>query len=321
MDGVKPAALPARPGVPRTHAVGRWLGVRGRSPAQVGALAITYYAAAQLGYALEFAGPVAAIVWLPVGVAIAALYLAGVRFWPGVLIGDLLANDYGALPLGAAFGQTCGNMLEVVGAALAISMLVRRGSPLGSVTRLGRLLAALAAATAVSATIGTGSLFLGGVVEGSSVPSVWRTWWLGDLSGALIVVPLALAWYRRPAPGWMRGRVREAVLLLVALGVLGELALRSHRPLTYLVFPPMIWAALRFGQRGATLAIAIVVGLAVWNTTHYFGPFSFDSITRSVLSTQLFIAVSAVSALAMAAVVSEREAFAAGLRASRARLV
>ena len=48
----------------------------------------------------------AAVVWLPAGVGIAALYLGGNRLWPGVLIGDLLANDYGALPVGTALLQT-----------------------------------------------------------------------------------------------------------------------------------------------------------------------------------------------------------------------
>jgi integral membrane sensor domain MASE1 len=28
------------------------------------------------------------------------------------------------------------------------------------------------------------------------IPKVWRTWWLGDATGALVVVPLALAWYQ-----------------------------------------------------------------------------------------------------------------------------
>jgi hypothetical protein len=65
-----------------------------RSLLGVLALAAVYYGAAQVGYAFEFAGPVAAIVWFPVGVGIAALYLGGLRFWPGVAIGDLLANDY-----------------------------------------------------------------------------------------------------------------------------------------------------------------------------------------------------------------------------------
>jgi integral membrane sensor domain MASE1 len=41
-----------------------------------------YYGAAQLGYALEVAGPVGAIVWLPVGVGMAFLYLGGLWLWP-----------------------------------------------------------------------------------------------------------------------------------------------------------------------------------------------------------------------------------------------
>ena len=55
----------------------------------------------------------------PSGVGIAFLYLGGLRFWPGVLVGDLLANDYSALPLGSALGQTAGNVLEVVVATVA----------------------------------------------------------------------------------------------------------------------------------------------------------------------------------------------------------
>ena len=70
--------------------------------------------------------------WLPVGVGVAFLYLCGLRFWPGVLIGDLLANDYAALPLGSALGQTAGNLLEVVGITLLLRALVPRGDPLGA---------------------------------------------------------------------------------------------------------------------------------------------------------------------------------------------
>ena len=96
---------------------------------------------------------------------------------------------------------------------------------------------------------------------------------------------------------------------------------RSERPWAYLVFPALGWAAVRFGRRGATLAVAVAVGFAVWNTTHHHGPFVFDSITLSALSTQLYIGVAAVSTLCLAALVSERKRFAAGLDASRARLV
>src|SRR3954470_17967140 len=309
----EPAPVPAF-GVVRSPRLRYLLGVF--------SLAAVYYGAAHLGYALEFAGPVAAVVWFPVGVGIAFLWLGGLRLWPGVLIGDLLVNNYSALPLGSALGQTCGNVLEVIVATVLLRRLVPRGSPLASISRLGRMVAAIAVGAAGSATVGTLSLRLGHVVTTDSVPNVWRTWWLGDASGALVVVPFALAWYRLPRQArWWNERALEATLLIVAVVGLNEVALHSERPLTYLVFPALIWAALRFGQRGATLAIVVTVGFTVWNTTHYVGPFVFHSISHTVLSTQLYIAVSALSTLCLAAVASEREELARRLGASRARLV
>jgi signal transduction histidine kinase len=295
--------------------------LRGRYVAGVLALAGAYYAAAKIGYELEFAGPVAAIVWLPAGVAIAFLSLGGLRFWPGVLVGDLLANDYSALPLGSALGQTLGNMLEVLVAALLIRRLLARGSPLDSLGGVARLLAAIVAGTAISAIVGPLSLRAGDVITSDELPEVARTWWLGDATGALVVIPLALAWYRPPPRGWTRGRALEAVLMLAAVAGMSEIAFRSESPLSYLVFPALGWAGLRFGRRGATLAIAVAVGFAVWNTTHYHGPFVFDSMTRSVLSTQLYITVAALATLCLAALISERKRFEERLDASRARLV
>ena len=83
-----------------------------RYPLFIALVAAAYYAAAELVYALEVAGPVAAVLWLPAGVGIAALYLGGLRLWPGVLIADLLVNDYGVLPLGTALAQTAGHRLR-----------------------------------------------------------------------------------------------------------------------------------------------------------------------------------------------------------------
>src|SRR6476659_1569037 len=124
----------------------QWLGSAPvRYVVGVGSLAGLYYASAKLGYQLEFAGPVAAILWLPVGVGIAFLYLGGLRFWPGVLIGDLLANNYMALPIGSALGQTCGNMLEVLVATVLLRRLVPRGSPLASVRGVGAIVVAIGA--------------------------------------------------------------------------------------------------------------------------------------------------------------------------------
>src|SRR5215207_7461044 len=272
----------------------------------VAALAVLYRGVAQIGYAPQFAGPVAAIAWLPVGVGTAFLYLAGPRYWPGVLVGDLLANDYGSLPLGSALGQTCGNLLEVLVATLLLRRLVPRGDPLATLGGLGRMLVAISAGTAVSATVGACSLLLGDVIAAHHVPDVWRTWWLGDSSGALIVLPLAIAWARPPRRWWRRHGLETALLMAVVVA-LSALAMRNTQPLSYLVFPALIWPALRLGPRGATLAVAVAAGFVIWETTRSVGPFAVQSATESVLATQLYLAVSALSTLCLAAVVSALE--------------
>jgi signal transduction histidine kinase len=287
---------------------------------EIGLLASLYYGSARLGYALHFSGPVAAIVWLPVGVGISYLYLRGPRFWPGVLVGDLLANDYGALPVGSALGQTAGNILEVVVAAMFLRYLSRRTSLLDSVGGVAWMLVPLAGATTVSATIGSLSLHLGGVIEAKSFATVWRTWWLGDACGALIVVPLALAW-ARPLPRITLPRYLEGAAMLATAAALSDVGSSSPHALAYLAFPALIWAALRFGRRGATLCVFVVSAFAVWNTTRRVGPFHYHSITGSVLSVQLFITVSAITALCVAAIVAEREKFAERLGESRAQVL
>ncbi len=282
---------------------------------------IAYYAAAHLGYALRFAGPVASIVWLPAGVGIAALYLSGASLWPAVVIGDLLVNNYSTLPVGAAVGQTVGNLLEVVIASLLLRRIARRRPPLGSIGGLVGMLLGIGAGTTVSATIGLSSLLLGHVVVLSAVPRLWRTWWLGDACGALIVLPFAFAWLSPHFGPWLNGRIIELALVLGALIGLSTLAWQFGHPLSYLALPALTWAALRFGLRGGTLAIVIGASFTVWATTHYRGPFAFQSVDRSVLETQLYLALSTFSTLAVAVLAHEREQLAEGLRASRARLV
>jgi signal transduction histidine kinase len=284
-------------------------------------LVAAYYAAAHLGYSLEFTGPVASIVWLPVGVGAAFLYLRGPALWPGVVIGDLLVNNYSELPLGSAVGQSFGNLLEVVVCAVLLRRLTQRERPLGSISGLAGMLAAITAGTAISATIGSVSLTLGGVVTGDSFTHLWRTWWLGDFCGALLVLSLVLAWIPAPKRPWFSGHIVQITLLLAVLVGLGFITIHAGRPLSYLAFPALIWAALWFGPRGATLAMAITAICAIWGTTHYLGPFAFHPLSRGVLETQLFLLVTSLSALSVAALASEREELSRSVQASRKRIV
>jgi len=81
-----------------------WEDADGRSARYaVGVLLIAggYYAAAQGGEALLLTGPAGAF-WPATGVGIAVLYLGGLRWWPGVVLGDLLSREFTLLPFRAA---------------------------------------------------------------------------------------------------------------------------------------------------------------------------------------------------------------------------
>ena len=275
------------------------------------ALAAAYYGAAKLGQTLRYTASVSAV-WPPVGLGIAALYLWGLRWWPGIFLGEVLVNgellmDSAALPFGSLIGQQAGNMAEIIVGALVLRRLIGPRAALDRVEQVGGMLLALGIATAISATVGTVSMLAGGVIEGSETATFWRTWWLGDTSGGLVVLPLMLAWAPDPRAAWRRISTWEGALLITALAAFGAIAASTDEPVMYLVFPALIWAAFRLGLQGATLSVAIAAGMTIGITASDVGPFSKLTIDHQTLDTQAFIAVAALTTLLLSAVVSERE--------------
>ncbi|HEV3443420.1 MAG TPA: MASE1 domain-containing protein [Gemmataceae bacterium] len=279
------------------------------------ALAALYFFAARLGLMLAFDAKEVTAVWPPTGIALAAILLFGFRMWPGIALGAFLANFLVGEPLATALGIVAGNTLE----ALAGAWLLRNLA--GFSSRLGRLkdvlafvfLAALAS-TALSATIGVTSLCLGGSHLWSRFGALWSLWWLGDASGALLVAPLLLAWSDWPAQHWQGRRLAEAAALLALVALAAALVFGgrldttvSHSPLEYVMFPFIIWAALRFGQPGTTAATLVIAGVAVWGTANGLGPFAGGPVQQSLILLQAFMAVLAVTGLLLSAVVTERQ--------------
>jgi len=262
-----------------------------------------YYGAARAGLRLAYLHGSVTALWPPVGVGIAALVIGGVGLWPGIVVADLLVGDF-SQPLGTVLGQTVGNTLEVLVAAVLFLRLARGRTDLERVWDVLSLVVAAVVGTLISATFGVLSLRLGHVITAAEFGSVFRTWWLSDFAGALVFAPLLLVWASHRPGRIPRLKVAEGVTLLVVLIALIEVP--SQQDVPYIVFPVLIWAALRFGSLGAATAVAVASSVAVWNTAHGSGPFVRESITHSLLASQLFVAVAAVTSLVLAAVSSER---------------
>ena len=219
------------------------------------------------------------------------------------MIGDLLLGDF-STPLGTVLAQTFGNTVALVVAALLLRRLTRGRGSLERVTDVLAFVACALVAALVSAAFGPLALRLGDVIAPDELGRVFRTWTLGDAAGVLVVAPVILTWASTGLSGFGRRELVEGAVVLILLVLLATLP--PQRDVPYIVFPVLLWAAIRFGPRGAAAAILVVCSITVWNTAQNDGPFVRDSITDSLLTTQLFIAISALTSLLLAAVTAER---------------
>ena len=266
-----------------------------------------YYGSAKLGLSLAFATSSVTAVWPPTGIALAALVLWGTSVWPGVALGAFLANAWTGVPLVTVLGITCGNTLEAVVGAVLLCRVARFRPSLERVRDVLALVAlAAVVSTAIAATIGVTSLVVGDEVSIDAFGSVWRVWWLGDMGGDLLVAPLLLACVAYWPFHRLPGRMGEAVLLAAAVIGLSIFVFSRETNLAYVVFPLLVWAALRFWQPGATAASLAVAGIAVYFTANGEGPFLRSNPDDSLLLAQTYFGVTGITVLLLAAVITER---------------
>ncbi len=285
-----------------------------RHLARVGALVAVYFITARLGLHMDAVSCFATTVWPPTGISLVALSVLGYRFWPGIALGAVLVNASAGAPLLTACGMATGNTIEaVLGTYLLQRFAGSRGSPDRIRGVVGFVFLVAGLSTTVSATIGVTSGWLGGVIPAAAVRKAWLTWWLGDAMGDLILAPLLFVWVERPRIALSPWRCAEAgallaSLVMVSLLVFGTVFTSGQAIFSqpYVLFPLLIWAALRFQKHGTVTATFVVAAMAIWRTAAGFGPFARGTVNESLLLLQAFMGIVSVTMLVFAAGLSER---------------
>jgi signal transduction histidine kinase len=294
---------------------------------QIGVLFCAYVLTGKLGLTFGAVSRFATLVWPPTGIALAALLLFGYRAWPGVWLGAFVVNAWHGAPVAVALTIATGNTLEAVLGAYCFHRLSHYRGAFNRLRHVLVLLGPVAVlSTLLSATVGVASLGAGGMMLPGHGWATWRAWWVGDVLGDLIVAPLLLTWATTRAFKVRPAGLAEAAVLGCALaGTCG--AVFFGRPgaegypfeFPYVLFPLFIWAAIRFGLRGAATATALVAGLAIWGTARGGGPFARDDLAASLLAVQTFLGTAALTPLVVAGTIEDlryaalQETFVAGL--------
>ena len=264
------------------------------------------------------------VFWPPAGFLLAVLALTPERRWPWILVAvfptAILLNTWGTnRGIVESIGYGFADMLEAWPAAW---VLVRFGGRRPDFKDLKSVLALVLGASTTGAMLSAG---LGAAIATrlGTTEEYWpafRTWAVSVLISDIVVTPFLVTWAQRgQAPVKLR-EVLEAVVILAALAVTTYFVFHESSrglPLIYLPFPIVLWAALRLGPRGASLAAFSFAIVSVLLAVRGSAPLPIaSSAGPRVQWMQLLVGSMALSSLALAAAIAERESNAERMRAA-----
>jgi len=298
----------------------RW----GTEIAQQLGVAAAYALTGHLGQLLVMSsGEHITAVWAPSGIALAAILLGGYRFWPGVWLGAFWATLWAFPPHGGITHVTVSLLATAVVAAGASvqavfgAWLVRRltgtNNPFTRVLDTVKFILFIAVGCSlISPTLGGVVTHLSGFLPWSTFAKTWFTWWLGDLTGVLVMAPLLLAWWHAPPLALTPRRSLEVAAFLLLLFVALEITFRhtlfgyQHLSVAFILLPLLIWSVLRFHLRGTMLALLLATGYGLLRTLQGDGPFVLPTVPASLVLFQAFIGVTTMTVLVLEAAMEER---------------
>jgi PAS domain S-box-containing protein len=283
-------------------------------------LVLVYLATGMFSRGLSQSFPGSSPIWPPVGLALAGLLLWGYKLWPGIFAAAFVvtltssakpATD--TLLIVKACGVATGSVLEAIVGAWLVRKFARGERGPNRVADVMRFALGTGAACVIGATATTLSIAICGLLARGHAMQTWSTLWLGHLASDWIIGPLVLMWVSKPWRQLKRDKWIEAGLLAVAVAIVSSVIFlgwpipaSSDLSLAFLTVPLLLWAALRFAARAVALVVATISTVAVAATLEGVGPFAVPGMAASTFSLQTFICLVSVTALALAAAISDR---------------
>jgi PAS domain S-box-containing protein len=292
------------------------------------AVAGAYLVLAKLGLQLASINPSASPIWPPSGFALAAVMLWGPRVGPAIFIGAFIANATTAGTLTTSVVIALGNMLEGVAGGYLVARWSDGRDTFATPWGVAKFaLIATCLATVISATIGVVTLSVAGFAPWENFRTIWMTWWLGDVAGALVVTPVIVLWAQSGMRSLTRSYVMQSATVLAGAILVGIVAFSPllprteyTSPLGFLAVLPLVWVALRRSARDTATVGLVLTGFAIWGTLMNAGPFGQINLNESFLLLLMFMISVSVPTLALSADVAVRRHTEGNLRAVQASL-
>ena len=160
----------------------------------------------------------------------------------------------------------------------------------------------------------------------------WAHWYVANALPNLTIGPVFLIWFSTGTSRsrWLPSRrhVEPAILAALLLGIcivatqIGGLVNSAFLPvLLFAPLPFVLWAAVRYGEKGASGTILLVTIVLTWRTLHGSGLLPGEDPERSVLALQLFLTGLSIPVLLLGALIDELRGAEHTMRALAASVV
>ena len=259
-----------------------------------------------------------AAIWPSNGIFLAAVMLFGPRVWLPIFISDWIACEvlyYQSLPV--SFSIAVIDTVEVVSVGLIILYFVKRTYPFGRIASTLKYLMLLPPVSALAAGLAVATLCLFETVSWDAFGPVYRGWLCGVLTGEVVITPFILCtWHSIQQQRWRLSSAQIAELAAVVglLILIGLTAFADAVPIEYLLILPLIWSAIRFSPREASLLALIMSVIAIYQTLQGYGSFAQQDTTAATVLLQSFIVSLTVATLVLSAAIQENQQANSNLR-------
>jgi PAS domain S-box-containing protein len=279
-----------------------------------------YYFGAKIGFALTFQPHPVSTLWPTNSILLAALLLTPVRRWWLPLLAALPAHILVELNAGVPAPMVIcwfiSNCSEALIGAVCMRYLTEGIPHFDSIRHVGVFIIAAVLGPLLSSFLDAAFVTLNQFGD-SAYWSVFRMRVFSNLLAALTLVPVIVSWSvsgiasirKAPFSRYVEAAVLAVLLLAVSVVAFGARAsgLETMPAMLYVPLPLLLWAAIRFGPRGSSTALLVVSVFAIWGAIHANGPFNTGSAEVSAFSVQLFLILTSMPLLFLAAVIKERE--------------
>ena len=202
------------------------------------ALPLAYVICGRLGLLLAVPPGYATAVFLPAGIAIAAMFVAGRATLPGTFLGSFLLNIWIGYSLAHQLDSTgvaaaliiaLASMLQAAVGGTVLGRFIGYPAPLDNSHDILRFLVLSPVCCLVSTTLSLSGLWILGVVPPADLLINWTTWWAGDSLGALVALPLVLILAGEPRTLWRSRAGFVAIPMAICFAVFVAIFVRVSK--------------------------------------------------------------------------------------------